>query len=282
MKYISLFFVALLSAPAYAVPVQNQDYPWLAEMKAMPGLIRLEELFVPPEGFKRIDAKKRSMTHWLRGLPTRSDRYKVHAYDGRPLERPAVALVAMDVGKRDLQQCADSAIRLHAEYRWHLKKGSKSAYHFTSGDRVTFRDWKKGERLKIRGSKVKRLAGKGRSGNHKSYRKWLDQVFMYAGTRSLRLDSTPVPIGQVRPGDFYVEPGGPGHAVVILDVAEAADGRRVALIGQGFMPAEDFHVVKASNALNTVWFPLPRTKSERLDTPSWRPFKTSHARRFKP
>ena len=33
------------------------------------------------------------------------------------------------------------------------------------------------------------------------------------------------------------------------------------------MPAEDFHVLKAKNALNGVWFPLPETDSAGVATP---------------
>ncbi|WP_438356947.1 DUF4846 domain-containing protein [Cystobacter fuscus] len=31
--------------------------------------------------------------------------------------------------------------------------------------------------------------------------------------------------------------GSPGHTVMVLDVARDAEGRRVALLGQGFTPA---------------------------------------------
>lgn len=283
MPAISLFALVLFSLPAHAAgPVVVKDYPWLEPEPSAPlaRLVRLDDSIQPPTGFERIAVKPGSMGAWLRGLPVRTDRKTVRAYDGAVLRRPAVAIIAMDVGRRDLQQCADSVIRLHAEFLWHRGRAAKAAYHFTSGDRVSFRAWRRGERLKVRGSAVERLPGRARSGSHRSYRRWLDQVFMYAGTRSLARDSRPVPVGQIRPGDFYVEPGGPGHAVLILDVAEAADGRRVALIGQGFMPAEDFHVVGATNALDGVWFPLPQTVGERLDTPSWRPFESGHARRF--
>jgi hypothetical protein len=73
-----------------------------------------------------------------------------------------------------------------------------------------------------------------------------------------------------------VLPGGPGHAILILDVAEAPDGRRVALLGQGFMPAQDFHVLRAGAS---AWFSLD---GEDVDTPFWpAPFPWSSLRRMK-
>lgn len=75
--------------------------------------------------------------------------------------------------------------------------------------------------------------------------------------------------------------GSPGHAVVVLDVAQNDTGERVALLGQGFMPAQDFHVIRdhGQGVKNGVWFVLPEV-GEKLDTPSWRPFSRSQARRF--
>ena len=71
--------------------------------------------------------------------------------------------------------------------------------------------------------------------------------------------------------------------VVILDVAQHPDGRRIALIGQGFMPAEDLHVLRAGGPRDVegVWFGLPDAAHPELATPSWAPFKLPEARRCK-
>lgn len=75
-------------------------------------------------------------------------------------------------------------------------------------------------------------------------------LFMYAGTRSLGLDTTPVTAPQV--GDVLVLPGSPGHAVLILDVA-THEAQTWVLVGQGFMPAMDFHVVAGPVG---GWYPV--------------------------
>ena len=186
----------------------------------------------------------------------------------------------LDVGRGDLQQCADSVIRLHAEYLWASGHAEAAAYHFTSGDRSAWTDWRDGERFAVSGSRVDRVRGEPSSGRV-GYRAWLQHLFRYAGTRSLRLDTDAVPSGSaLRAGDVFVEPGSPGHAVLLLDVAEDTAGHRVALVGQGFMPAEEFHVVRSERALDGVWFRLP-DDGETLVTPSWRPFQRAHARRFR-
>ena len=50
------------------------------------------------------------------------------------------------------------------------------------------------------------------------------------------------PATEPRPGDVLVVGGSPGHAVLILEVAKGADGRVWLLIGEGYMPAQSFHV----------------------------------------
>lgn len=279
MTVALLALVALLGPPP-----GSETYPWLAAWPApMPATRPLVEHFSLPPGFAREPAAPGTFADWLRHLPVRQDRTNVLAYDGRPLARPSAAVVLLDVGTRDLQQCADSAIRLHAEYLWSRGAADHAAYHFTSGDLTTWKAWRAGERFKVRGARVERIKGAAGSSGHAGYRGWLREVFRYAGTQSLARDSVAVGDGAVKAGDFYVQPGSPGHAVVVLDVAAHPDGRRAALIGQGFMPAEDFHIVRDSHArvIDGVWFLLPDEAHPTLATPSWSPFRRTEARRFK-
>ena len=99
----------------------------------------------------------------------------------------------MDVGDRDLMQCADSVIRLHAEFLWAKGRQDEAAYRFTSGDETRWRDWVAGERMHIAGSRVRRTRGRARVPEHASYRRWLDLVFTYAGTMSLARDAAAPP-----------------------------------------------------------------------------------------
>lgn len=242
---------------------------------------RLDHAFATPTGYTRVEVATHSYEAWLRTLPLRTDRVDVRSYKGAKLGSPSAAIVAIDVGAKNLQQCADSAIRLHAEYLWSQGRHTELAYHFTSGDEVRFTDWLAGERIAVKGSNVRRLSGPARKLGRPALRSWLDLVFMFAGTRSLHRDSVPVQPADVRPGDFFVAPGGPGHAVVVLDVATRGEDR-VALIGQGFMPAQDFHVLRSSTAVDGVWFELPDSASDTVKTPSWRAFRGDELRRFTP
>ena len=264
-------------APSYEVSTKVYAFA-----HPSPHHVRLADAFRAPAGYAVRDAPKGSFAAWLADLPLRRDRTSVQAFDGRRLDSPSAAIVDMDVGARNLQQCADSAIRLHAEYLWASGRSRELAYHFTSGDEVRFTDWVRGERIAVDGSRVTRRSGAARAATHASMRRWLDLVFSYAGSRSLHRDSDTVEPSDIRPGDFFVAPGSPGHVVVVLAVAQNQAGERIALLGQGFMPAQDFHVLKADHAIDEVWFPMPTSRDDTVKTPSWRPFRGDQLRRFQP
>ena len=259
-----------------------ERYVWLEEMEDIDQVISLSERFEPPEGFDRVEVESDSYAKFLRELPTLPDRTTVRAYDGRRLDSPAGAIVALDVGDRDLQQCATTAIRLRAEYLWQAGRHDEIAYHFSSGDRSAGSDWVDGERFVTEGSSVERRDGPQRSSTRTTFREYLDHLFIYAGTMSLRYDAHAVAPQDLQAGDLFVDPGSPGHAVILLDIAESPDGRRAALVGQGFMPAQELHIVHdtTDRVLDDVWFLLPDEDHSDFDTPSWPTFSADQALRF--
>ncbi len=258
--------------------VDFSRYTWLEGQSERP-LVPLAARFPTPDGFERVRVAESSFDAFLRGLPVYGDKTSVRAYDGRAIRAPSAAVIALDIGDRNLQQCADTAIRLHAEYLWSSDRRDEIVYHFTSGDRSGWAAWSGGERFRIRGSEVSRYHTGRRASGREAFRAYLEHVFMYAGTRSLRYDSAPAE--SLSPGTLFVAPGSPGHAVILLDVAENDDGERLALIGQGFMPAQELHVLKGNgdDTVDQVWWRLPEADGE-LDTPSWQPFSRDDARRF--
>ncbi|MEA3366910.1 MAG: DUF4846 domain-containing protein [Planctomycetota bacterium] len=105
-------------------------------------------------------------------------------------------------------------------------------------------------------------------------------VACYAGTASLERELKQVgrPT-EARIGDVFIQGGYPGHAVIIVDVARHdRPGRKIMLLAQSFMPAQEMHVLKnpRSPALDP-WFEAEFDKT--LTTPHW-VFQTEHLRRF--
>jgi hypothetical protein len=216
----------------------------------------LEDAFPTPAGMTRVDVAPGSFGAWLRRLPLRPAGTPVRSYKGAEIlagDDPRLAAVAeLDVGTRDLQQCADSIIRLHAEWMWDEGRARELDYALVDGTRIRFR-------------------GRSRA----DFARYLVRVFADASTLSLDKYARKVDRADVRPGDFFVAGGSPGHAVLILDVAEGKDGRRAALLGQGYMPAQDFHVLRGPDG--STWFSLD---GDVVATPFWKPFSWRNARRW--
>lgn len=274
---LSRFALPLLVASALASPARARPaYPWLVGDAARE---RLEERFAPPEGFTRVNVEEGSFGAWLRGLPLLPKGAKVRAYDGRELDAQAAAVVELDVGERDLQQCADSIIRLRAEYLFATSQQGRVAFHFTNGHLAPFSRWAKGERPRVgKDNRVRWDKRHKPDASHASLRAYLDAVYMWAGSASLAAYTPKAKRDALAPGDFFVLGGFPGHAVLVLDVATAKDGRKKVLLGQGFMPAQSFHVIARDDG--EAWFDLD-PKAEGVEVPSWRePFPWASLRRF--
>ncbi len=247
-------------------------HPWLTG----PVSTTLAERFPPPEGYHRI-AVDEPFAVWLRGLPVRADD-TVRLYDGRikPRQDVQAAVLDIDVGDRDLQQCADAIIRLRAEHLLSSGREDEIVFHFTSGDAARWSDWRNGLRPRVT-NKVRWLETANRDGSYTSFRRYLNTVFAYAGTASLaqRLKSVEDPL-EVQPGDVFIQGGYPGHAVIVVDVAENRRGERTFLLAQSYMPAQDIHVLKRPGK-TSPWYPARATGA--LDTPEWT-FSYSDLRRW--
>lgn len=277
---VPLLVGALLWGALGASAARAEAWPWLTAPHTGD---TLDARLPPPEGFVRVPVEKGSFGEFVRGLPLLPEGAPVRAFDGKALTTPHVAVVDLDVGSADLQQCADSAMRLFAEYQWSRGAAEQIAFHTTSGDRVPFARYAGGERIAVRGNHVgwQKSAAKPPKGkaDRDAFRRFLDDVFMYAGSRSLAQDTVAVE-GELAPGDLLVVGGSPGHVLVILDVAVRGDVRsdeRRYLIGEGFMPAQSFHVVPARDGAR--W--LSPGADGALRVPTWTaPFPRSSARRF--
>lgn len=251
-------------------------YLWLSQAASVR---TLESAFPPPSGYARVEVEAGTFGAWLRGLPLRPEGTPVRDFQGGEIlvgdDSRLAAVAELDVGRANLQQCADSIIRLHAEWLWASNQKERIAYRFTSGHLASWPKYAAGDRARISGSKVTWVRSGPEDRSRASFRAYLDLVFTYAGTLSLQAEKKRPGRQEVRPGDFFVLGGSPGHAVLVLDVAVNPTGERVALLGQGFIPAQDFHVL--SPGKDGPWFSL---EGDEVATPFWKPFPWSSLRRL--
>ncbi len=236
----------------------------------------------PPSGYARVPVQPRGFGAFLRTLPLAPLGTPVVSYKGSRIlmgdHANLAAVVAIDIGTADLQQCADSVIRMHAEWQW--SKGRRDQQYSTAGSGpFSFAKYLEGERKVWEASKLVTKTVAPIQPTHTAFRAWLDEVYGSANTASLEKEAIPVlTLGELAPGDFMVMSGNPfGHAVLILDIAVAKDGKRALLLGQGYMPAQSFHVLRPS--ATETWFALDEAAGS-IKTPFWKPFPFSSLRRL--
>jgi uncharacterized protein DUF4846 len=279
---------ATIAARAPGSPEALARYPWLSERKlGWPEPAgRLSERIAPPSGFARVPLAPESFGAWLRELPLAAEGAEVRSFRGglvREAGHPNVAaVVALDVGNEDVQQCADSIMRLHAEWRW--SRGDRAmSYRAASGVAMPYERWARGERPRAEGLSLRWEPRAAAGGGYPSFRAYLNEVFRYANTGSLAAQGARVAPDDLRPGDFFVLPGAPGHAVLVVDVAVDGAGRRAALLAQGFMPAQNVHVLRpdapAAVTGGGAWFLLDPASSG-VKTPFWPTFGWTSLRRL--
>lgn len=238
----------------------------------------------PPAGYVREACDPHSFTAYLRSLPLLPMGSKVLLYNGeeKANQAAAYAVVDMEIGKRDLQQCADAVMRLRAEYLWAQKRYDEISFHFTNGFPARYKKWAEGNRIKVAGNKVQWYAATAPDYSYNTFRKYLDTVFVYAGTASLSKELVAVPYASLSPGDVFIQGGFPGHAVMVVDVALNPDTRKkVYLLAQSYMPAQQIHLlVNPENRSLSPWYELTADASGKVYTPEW-VFNKSDLKRFK-
>lgn len=216
----------------------------------------VETRIMTPDHYQRIEQPDKSLGAFLRKQPLKEDGSPVMLYDGNEKgnQSAQVAVFSMDIGTEDLQQCADSIIRLYAEYYWSIKDYDAIRFNLGSGFSMDYNHWRDGMRLSINGNNIRWVEKAGYDDSYKAFRSYLRMVFAYAGTWSLEEESKAVDINDLSVGDMFIKGGSPGHAVLVLDIAQDADGKRCFLLGQGYMPAQDFHVLKNPLHEDDPWY----------------------------
>lgn len=212
-----------------------------------------------PEGFTRVNGKDSAFARWLRTVPVKKDK-TVYLYNGdkKHNQKAQYAVLDIPVGKKDLQQCADAVMRLRAEYLY--SKGRFSEISFADNNNTRYNC--------------------PANCNYTRFEKYLEKVFAWCGTLSLDKQLKPVhDFKNIQPGDVLIKGGSPGHAVLVIDVAKNNQGKKIYLLAQSYMPAQDIHIlVNPINKELSPWYSADEDNSL-IYTPEWR-FTTSQLKRW--
>jgi hypothetical protein len=272
------------AAPSPVKEASATDYAWLAnpELEPRPSGT-LEGRIAPPPGYERVTLPEGSFGAWLRGLPLAPTGTPVKAFDGTEIhggdDDYVAAVIAIDVGKSDLQQSSDLVIRLNAEWLWSKKAIDAISYKASTKLDLPLTRWQKGQRIVASGPTVFwAVKTKPAELTYQDFREFLAQVFAWGNSTSLSLGTEPVADpGALAPGDFFLQARGAGHAAIVLDLAQKPSGERVALLGQALNPAQSPHILRPGRG--TAWFSVRPPLA--VVTPYTAEFSWSELRRFK-
>ena len=239
----------------------------------------IQSRFQPPKGFTRLQLVKESFGEHLRNLPLKKEGSLVTYFDGEKKNNQAYcAVIDLPIGDKDLHQCADAVMRLRADYFFKLKQYDKIHFNFTNGFRVDYSKWNQGYRIAVKGNKTSWVKKALPSNSEKEYWAYLEQIFQFAGTASLEKELKPISISQIQIGDVFIKGGFPGHAVIVVDMAVNSSGKKVFILAQSYMPAQELQILKnPNNASLSPWY--NEDFGATLETPEW-DFNRNQLKRF--
>ena len=237
----------------------------------------LGERFLVPDGYERLTVEPSTFAYYLRNLSLKPHDVPVTLYDGRlkPNQSAHEAVLDIDTGDRDLQQCADAVIRLHAEYLWAEGRYDEIHYNFGNGFRCDYSRWMQGERVVVQGNDAYWVRSAPPSSEYAEFRRYLDIVFAYAYTGSLIQELSRVDVQHMQIGDVFIDQG---HAIIVVDMAKSVNSDDMLfMLAQSYMPAQDIHVLKNPSSEMSPWYALDF--GQELVTPEWT-FTHADLRRF--
>ncbi|MDD6919944.1 MAG: DUF4846 domain-containing protein [Eubacteriales bacterium] len=214
----------------------------------------LEKRLKTPEGYGRD--KTSDFGKFIRQYPMKKDGASVLLHNGKKKNNQDahIAVFDMNLGEQNLQQCADSIIRLYAEFLYNSNQRDKIGFHFVNGFYADYDNWRKGKRIAINGNNVSWISSKGYDDSNETFEKYLEVVFTYASTISLKEESKPVLLENAEIGDCFLHAGSPGHVVMIVDICINDKGKKAYLLAQGYMPAQEFHLLKNPAHKSDPWY----------------------------
>ncbi len=213
--------------------------------------------------------EKNSWEYFLQHLPVVDS--IIVDYRGKPVgdQYKQAGIIPYDVGKKDLQQCADAIMRLRAEYLYQQNRSTEIAFHFTSGQLYSFEDYCKGKRPVPKGNQVVFANRSPVAKTYHALRQYLDIVYTYASTISLARELKKGNGFSV--GTVVIYPGSPGHCFIIIDEATSETGEKIYRLAEGYTPAQSIYVLRnMEKEGRDPWHTLSKgvieTASYRFDT----------------
>ena len=256
-----------------STPAEPTATPAPTEIPLNPAGMTIRERFIPPDGYTRVETEPGSYGEYLQNFELKPYGESAYKYDGE-INDASNTIAVFNQNVTRWQQCADSVMRLHAEYLYEKGLYDQIYYDFTTGFRCDFTNWSQGKRVKVTGSNCTWVDKADPSTSHDTLDAYLDFVYQYANTESLQKQLTEVAPDDVQIGDTFVITSYQmdaelGHAVFVADMAQNEAGDKLYLIFEGTTPATQINLAKSNDTTYGYWLPLKEDGTLEITKTVW-------------
>jgi Domain of unknown function (4846) len=270
MRFLYIISLFILEIACNNPP--SQSTPSFASVAAETPDLKTVKDIPPPKSYERSqNTEEPSFGSFLRNIALKKDK-TVYLYNGEKKRNQAAQYMVLDVsvGTRDLQQCADAIMRLRGEFLFKQKAYNQISFKSVDGKVMRYVNWANGSRNLLKPQDLKATLKTSADISYPTFLKYMDFVFAYASTLSLEKEMKPVAkISDIKIGDVFIKGGAPGHAIIVMDLAtQKKTGKKVFLLAQSYMPAQDIHIlVNPNDSKMSPWY--AEDFENQLITPEW-------------
>jgi len=210
----------------------------------------ISDRIVVPEGYIRPPFPEYSFQHFLRTLPMKHVDAPVRKYDGYNKFFDCHAAVVdvefpMDI---DLVHGEHAIQLLRSLYLYKHGKYDLIKFKYDDNRSIDFDEFGHGTRFVWQDSLyIKDDEAAGEDFSEASFKDYMYDLYNESTTRGLKADTKELEISKISVGDVFIQPENDrtqGHAVLVMDmVVEPLSGERLVLLGQGFTPTQDVHII---------------------------------------
>lgn len=267
MKFsVFIFFIALLFSCNSHIfkSSSNSEFADTNETK----IIRCKELkiftrYQTPVNYNR-NKNLSLFAKWLNDISLKNNKIPVYTFDEirKPNPNIYVGVLDLDQPKKNVQFNANAIIRLRLEYFYQNKKYNEMDKMANIETKPTpYTKYAKGDLSKA------------------TFDSYLIYYLENTTSNTIKQLLKPILFENIEIGDVFFQTGNiRNHAVIIIDMANEANGNKIFILAQGYYPSQDIQIlVNPSNDNISPWY---EAKTGILFTPEWR-FSTSDVMRFK-
>ena len=152
----------------------------------------LESRFAVPEGYIRTEYPEGSFGSFVRNYPMKPDGSPVLLWTKEPKgnQRDHAAVFDMMVeDELDVQQCADSVMRIYAEHFRATGQYDRIRFHFVSGFLCDYNSYIQGNRVQVSGDDVVWVQSQPAEDSDSVFNEYMKIVCAYASTLSMEGES---------------------------------------------------------------------------------------------